>query len=329
MKNTTILLLSMLLLSACERGEVETPELGVTVASTVVNAGAPVDFFLSGQSDMIAFYSGEVGNDYAQRFDDRVVETAIAISYSTILSNGTNPGYMPLRYSNDLQCSDPGGIYTQADIEAATWHDIPHLFKQPTTPQASVHIPAGEVDITEFFVDGETPLYLSYYYHVDPSMPGSWTRSYVNIQSFLISGITPVGKETIYRFADCNWQAVTDDESYSDSKNSKPDVNTSRLLGRCANVKTEKKAWFVGGPFYKQASVNMGPDVSTPIKANSDPMPASYQHTFSEPGDYTVTFVGINASVYGRKETVRSIKLKVVEEDTGSIAPPSGGEWND
>jgi len=42
-----------------------------------------------------------------------------------------------------------------------------------------------------------------------------------------------------------------------------------------------------------------------------------------------VTFVGINASVYGRKETVRSIKLKVVEEDTGSIAPPSGGEWND
>ena len=197
MKNTTILLLSMLLLSACERGEVETPELGVTVASTVVKAGAPVDFFLSGQSDMIAFYSGEVGNDYAQRFDDRVVETAIAISYSTILSNGTNPGYMPLRYSNDLQCSDPGGIYTQAIIEAATWHDISHLFKQPTTPQASVHIPAGEVDITEFFVDGETPLYLSYYYHVDPSMPGSWTRSYVNIQSFLISGITPVGKETI------------------------------------------------------------------------------------------------------------------------------------
>lgn len=41
MKNTTILLLSMLLLSACERGEVETPELGVTVASTVVKAGAP------------------------------------------------------------------------------------------------------------------------------------------------------------------------------------------------------------------------------------------------------------------------------------------------
>lgn len=185
MKNTTILLLTALLFAGCERGEVETPELGVTVASTVVKAGAPVDFFLSGQSDMIAFYSGEVGNDYAQRFDDRVVETAIAISYSTILSNGTNPGYMPLRYSNDLQCSDPGGIYTQADIEAATWHDISHLFKQPTIPQASVHIPAGEVDITEFFVDGETPLYLSYYYHVDPSMPGSWTRSYVNIQSFL------------------------------------------------------------------------------------------------------------------------------------------------
>lgn len=329
MKNTTIFLLAALLLTACERGEVETPDLKVTVASTVVKVGTPVDFFLSGQSDMIAFYSGEVGNDYAQRQDNRIVETTIAVSYSTILSNGTNPLFMPLRYSNDLQCSDPSGIFTQADIEAATWHDISHLFKQPTTPQASVHIPAGEVDITDYFADEETPMYLSYYYRVDPSMGGSWTRSYVNIQSFLISGITPVGKETIYRFTDCNWQAVTNEESYGDSKNSLPDVNTSRLLGRCANVKTEKEAWFVGGPFYKQASVNMGPDMSTPIKANSDPMPASYRHTFSTPGDYTVTFVGINASVYGRSETVRSIKLKVVEEDTGTIVPPSGGEWND
>lgn len=329
MKNTTIFLLAALLLNACERGEVETPDLKVTVASTVVKAGTPVDFFLSGQSDMIAFYSGEVGNDYAQRQDNRIVETTIAVSYSTILSNGTNPLFMPLRYSNDLQCSDPSGIFTQADIEAATWHDISHLFKQPTTPQASVHIPAGEVDITDYFADEETPLYLSYYYHVDPSIGGSWTRSYVNIQSFLISGITPVGKETIYRFTDCNWQAVTNEESYGDSKTSLPDVNTSRLLGRCANVKTEKEAWFVGGPFYKQASVNMGPDMSTPIKANSDPMPASYRHTFSAPGDYTVTFVGINASVYGRSESVRSIKLKVVEEDTGTIVPPSGGEWND
>lgn len=146
--------------------------------------------------------------------------------------------------------------------------------------QASVHIPAGEVDITDFFVDGETPLYLSYYYHVDPSMPGSWTRSYVNIQSFLISGITPVGKETIYRFADCNWQAVTDEESYSDSKNSKPDVNTSRLLGRCANVKTEKKAWFVEdlstsrpastwGPMYRHRSRQTPTRCPPPISIRS------------------------------------------------------------
>lgn len=41
MKNTKILLLTMLLLAGCERGEVETPKLGVTVASTVVKAGAP------------------------------------------------------------------------------------------------------------------------------------------------------------------------------------------------------------------------------------------------------------------------------------------------
>ena len=43
---------------------------------------------------------------------------------------------------------------------------------------------------------------------------------------------------------------------------------------------------------------------------------------------YTVTFVGINSSVYGRKEAIRQLTLTVVE-DSGGITPPDPGEWND
>ena len=57
-------------------------------------------------------------------------------------------------------------------------------------------------------------------------------------------------------------------------------------------------------------------------------MPSLYQYTFETPGEYTVTFVGINASVYGRKEVVREVRIKVVD-DAGSVVSPSEGEWND
>ncbi len=327
MKKATIFLLATLVLTACERGEVETPKFEVSVASNVVKAGTPVDFAISGHTDMVSFYSGESGNEYSHRLEDRIMENAMYITFGTTYTNGTNPSSIQFMWSSDFAGMD--GAYTQADVESATWHDISDRFTWPKENKEGLIVPAGELDMSGFFPDEKTPVYLCYYYNVKA---GQGICSYFNIQGFKINGVTPIGTEEAYTFGDCNWQVVLNKDSYSDVKSTYyPDVNTKRILMRStktANPVKDKEAWIVGGPFYKMSSLNMGPDRAVAIKANSDPMPSLYQYTFETPGEYTVTFVGINASVYGRKEVVREVRIKVVD-DAGSVVSPSEGEWND
>lgn len=323
MKRLTIYLLALAALAACERGQVEAPTFDVSVASTVVKAGTSVDFAITGYSDILSFYSGESGNEYSHRLEDRIMENAMYIVFGTIQNNGSNPNHIQLMWSSDFRGTP--GAYTREDIEAATWHDISDRFNWPKEVSELI-IPAGEVDITGLFEDEEHPIYLMFFYN---PKAGEGLCSYFNIQGFHIQGVTPIGSEEVYSFLDCGWEAVY--EGYVDG-NLLPDNNGKRLLMRGSNktkaVSTDHFTWFVGGPFFKSESLNMGPDRAVAIKANSDPMLSLYQYVFETPGDYTVTFVGRNASVYGHKEVVREIRLTVVD-DAGSVVSPSEGVWND
>ncbi|WAC41769.1 hypothetical protein [Pedobacter sp. SL55] len=54
----------------------------------------------------------------------------------------------------------------------------------------------------------------------------------------------------------------------------------------------------------------VSPDVSTNIKAYTDRI-KNYKHKFSQPGTYTVTFVGKNGLNGNVKEVVRELTLTV------------------
>ena len=322
-----------LLAAACEKGSVSSPDFKVTVASTTVKAGTPVVFSISGNTDLISFYSGELGNDYAYKTTDRITPTTMFITFSTENPNGTpghgNPSRVPFCYSFDFNSADK--VYTVEDVTSATWTDFTDRFKMPTDINQTVA--SGEVSINELFPDAQTPMYLMFHYCVDTydaSLYGGQgnPRTQWLIKNFRIDGVTEAGNSTLYPFVDCNWQVV-ETESFEDNGKQHPNVNTTRILMYCdAYPKTPKECYVIGGPFYRQADINTGPDLAEGIKSTADPMPSTYEHTFEQPGTYTVTFVGINSSVYGRKEAIRQLTLTVVE-DSGGITPPDPGEWND
>ena len=334
MKNwILILIFACVVTVSCQKGKEMTPEFSVTTESFVVKAGAPVTFYISGDADMVSFFSGEPGNEYAYSQKDRIEETELAVSFTTQSAAGTpghpNPAEVPILYSCNF--APAGEEYTVEDVLKADWTDISDRFDMPTDLDQT--IPSGTVNIDDLFVDYETPLYLMFHYQVeafDETLYGGLGngRTSYSIQSFKVDGISSAGSTTVYPFADCHWTIVKT-SSYDDNRRQDPDVNTTRILLRSEfEPLSDKECYAIGGPFYRQEALNTGHDLATGIKSLAEPMPATYTHTYDTPGTYTVTFVARNTSVYGKKEVVESIEVRVVE-DAGSILPPEIEEWND
>ena len=316
-----------LLLAGCRKSfeEVGNVKFGVSIHSETFRVGEPVRFDFDGNPDFISFYSGERGNAYAYKDKDRIVETEMTFSFLTTTTAGAaghpNPARVPVCYSTDFS-----GEYTEEAVRAATWVEITDLFSMPTDTGVT-DLMSGDVNITEFYPDDETPLYFSYHYLVEAyDSQINNGRTQWNIKQTKFNGIAGESSTVLYDLQGANWKIVLG-ASY-EGATSMPDINSSRILLRSEFQPTrDRECWAVSGPIAKMNYINDGPDKGVGIKAMAEATLRSYEYTYTEPGEYTVTFVAANASVYGRKEVVREVKIEIVE-DEGGITPPQPGEWN-
>lgn len=315
---------------ACEDNKTVTvPDFGVKAAKPIVRVGERAVFDFEGAANIISFYSGEEGSDYDYKDQSRILPATMYLSFSTRTYAGTtgapNPARLPFYYSTDFS-----GNYTLEDVEAATWHEITDLFTMPDdTP---MELPAGSVCMNDFFAESET-IYLAYYYEVeayDSAKNNGRTQWYV--QNFLITGVTDNDAATVYDQSTAGWTLVYKEGYFNENGDacevcSMPDVNSSRILFRSEFKPTvDHKVWCVSGAIKKVEDVNLGFDRPTSIKSFADPTMTSYYHIYNTPGTYTATFIGVNASVYGREEVVRQVDVEVVY-DGGSISQPDKEEW--
>lgn len=321
----------LLLLAGCRKSfeEVEKVTFDVSIPSQTFKVGEPVRFDFSGNPDFISFYSGERGNDYAYKDKDRIVETEMTFSFTSTTTSGTsgypNPARVPVCYSTDFS-----GEYTEEAVRAATWIDITDRFDMPTNTGVT-DMMSGDVNISELYPDDQTPLYFSYHYLVeayDAAAAGGKGngRTQWSFKQTKFNGIAGESSTVLYDLQSAGWKIVCA-ASY-EGATSMPDINSSRILLRSEfQPAIDRECWAVSGPIAKMDYINDGPDKGVGIKAMAEATLHSYQHTYTEPGEYTVVFVAANASVYGRKETVRSVKIEIVE-DEGGIEQPQPGEWN-
>lgn len=306
-----------------EEEKIETPEFVATTAGKVFKAGEPVVFSLGGNPDFIVFYSGEPGNAYDYRDRDRIEKAETTLSFLTQTKAGkvgnANPTHASIYCSTDFD-----GEYTEAGLDRATWTDLSPKFELPTDTEQSV--PAGTLYIDDLFPEDGSPLYVLYDYHVD-QFTGSNGRTQVDIMNFNINGVTPAGTTTLYNLNNAGFQFVFD-AGYRDNNGSQePDVNASRIMLRTDyKPASDMRIRAVSGPIHRPDDVNSGPDGGVGIKAVADPTMTTWHHTYDTPGEYVVTFVAANASVYGRREVVRELRITVVR-DGGSIEPPVYEEW--
>lgn len=331
MKKTFYILVSALLSAACtDDYALKQPSLDVSAPSTV-KVGQKVEFTLSGEQDILSFWSGEAGSEYAYKDKDRIGAGETWLTFSTTTSSGTdghpNPSSVPLSWSSDFS-----GEYAVEAMNAATWHDITSEFEWPDNVGQTV--PAGRLAMGDILPSDGAPVYFRFYYHVaawDQSSNGGAgngrTQWGITGMSFFCD--TPAGEYTAYDMFGQRWQLILGPGCETIPEANLPALPSSseRILFRSQfKPAVDLHVWAVSGPITRPGDLNLGRDKGVGVKTIADPQMSSFWYTYSEPGDYTVTFVGVNANSSGRKEVVRDVKLKVVQ-DTGGISGPVPAEW--
>lgn len=318
-------------LASCEDDyAVRQPTLEVSAPSTV-KVGQKVEFSLSGEQDILSFWSGEPGCDYAFRATDRIGAGDVFMRFTTGTSSGTaghpNPASVPLSWSSDFT-----GEYNEEAMNAATWHDITSEFAWPEDVGQTV--PAGEFRLNDILPEDGTPVYFRFYYHVEAwdasANAGAGNgRTQWNIQGLSLFCDTPSGEYTAYDMFDQRWQLILGDGTQTIPEANMPALpsTTERILFRSQfKPEVDLHVWAVSGAISRPGDLNLGRDKGVGIKALADPQMRKYSYIYYAPGNYLVTFVGVNAGVDGRKEVVRNIKINVVQ-DNGNISGPVPAEW--
>lgn len=341
MKNKAIysFLLPALLASACSKQDykVDTPTFDVVPDKIVCKVGEAVNFNLSGSADLVMFYSGEFGNDYAYHETERLTQARVNLSFETQSTTSGdarkfNPAYTPVSYSTDFN-----GICDLENMNAAQWHDISSLFSFPPVDgvvdsnNGKMTVSSGDGDLTDFFPSKDTPLYLRFYYKVNKYESATKIgRTSVKISNFQIKGITQTGSIPLYSITEIPWDTVRADSWNTVTANNDKTYfppQYSYLQFQCEwNVQQDREIWAIAGPIYMADEVNTGVEPAVCIKAVADPDLRTYSYSYTEPGTYKPTFVAANSSVYGRRETVKQFVVEVLE-DSGSITPPTDEEW--
>ena len=79
------------------------------------------------------------------------------------------------------------------------------------------------------------------------------------------------------------------------------------MRGNSDNIVNED--WLITRPLNLTA---VSPDTGEDLKNYSTAL-SSFEHTYTQPGTYTVTLVGNNTTVYGHKEKMQEFTITVTE----------------
>jgi len=307
-KTLNIIQLCLVLLCfGCEKEyAVKEPDLEITVDQTTYKVGDTIRFNFDGEADFISFYSGNVGADYNFHNKERVYEANTVLGFRSAKYAGTNTDCCVLKYSTDFN-----GTYDRASIRNATWTDITSRFFIPGIIGTSATFSdSGVKDIADLFPTDGKPIYFGWFFKTAANS----SRTQFQVAEFKIQGIVlqdPSLSGVKYDFVDFNFKMVLG-EGFDGVTASLPNINATRILwtGVFAND-TFKEGWAISAAINKSSEVNLGLDKPIVVKVLADPESAAYQFVYTTPGEYTATFVVANSSVYGRKEVVKHIKLKI------------------
>lgn len=320
------LLAGLLFMASCEKGlpEVEAPDFNVTAKSATYKVGDAVTFDISGQADIVSFYSGEPLKEYAYK-DGRVVDATNAgaqVSFTTVVIGGTQ-GTLSTTVPPQLSAmasTDFNGKYDMASIQSASWSDITSRFRYSMSPTAFA--PSTVVDISDILTAAPgKPVYIAYKYVTKPQAVNGTARNW-QIQSFVITSKKDIGTAsiatlpTITNLLNAGFRLVDQNPVTAPARSSLTSTTLS-LLGNLYDGANDaandplSENWAITKAINTN-TIDLGPDRPTAIKDQATSVVlAEYTYAYTKPGVYKATFVASNNNVDGSKELVKEITITI------------------
>ena len=344
MSKKSILLPLMALVFGCtaEKGEPGVPGITVSAGRDAFYVDEPVEFRFEGEADIISFWSGENGNDYLWRNEERIYEGEGVMSFGTAFMNGAQWKHQLSDDSSEKLVTfwwsdDFDGDYTAAGVSRATWHDATSFFEFASTRVEDARLlssatPSGEVKLSDIIPSSAaSPVYFAFRYHLLPYVDAATdSRSRAVVSGFTVNCVNSSlhVKDPIVTNSSAGWTFVNigynaDDENYL------PEASASYIYFNSSTANTaERWSWAISRPFTPDYSVNMGCDHALGIKSFSDTPIATYTHTYTNPGTYEAVFESRNVSLSGKvSEKKQHITIKVYDRGGAIIDNPEQKVW--
>jgi len=328
------------------------PDFNVTTEANTFKVNEPVTFKFTGGADNISFYSGKPSNDYAFK-DGRVIElgnVGATMVFTSSVQLGAQANQLTVLASNDfdgnyeslesvkeatwVDITSRFALGTSTTFLNSGEKDISDLivdgkpiyiaFKYLTRPQVdngfvrTWMIQTFNIKSKELYNDQNVSIIdqtSAGFRIVDQDPVNTPARSLVTATRVTLQGnIYKDPTDPIYDPEN----PIYDPENPIYDRESElynPDAVLPIFVPydpASPYNDPQRENWAVSAPIHLDI-VNLGPDLSIPIRGIRSTLLENYTYTYDKPGTYKVYFVASNNTVDQQKEVIRSIDITIVE----------------
>jgi hypothetical protein len=277
--------------------------------SNTFKAGDTVKFILEGNANIVNFYSGTTGNDYAFRDKERLYDVMARLSFE---SNKTPVGSGNVDCAELLYATDFNGTYTYENIKNATWKPITSRFLLQNELQATAttFAASGNGDVSDLFSGGK-PVYFAWLCKTNAGT----NRTQFRVQNFKLEGIVAGNSSLsgdLYSQLQFGFQWVLNSAAAAQASNL-PTVSSTLLTwsGIFNNLTGPYKDGYAISKPIVLPQFNAGKDMPTVIITKQKENVFEYKYIYKDAGNYEVVFVASSTTSSKQPEILKKVNITI------------------
>lgn len=267
-----------------------------------------VTFNLSGNYDVLSFYSGEILHDY-NFMKGRIVQTkAVELGFSTNVK--LNSGTVALQNQTSVLVSTNfNGQMDAASINGATWTDVSSRFTLSPVVTHDDFLASGNRNMADLIVPGK-PLYIAFKY-VTPPQTTSIRHTQWRIRDFKVNLINDLGSTNLSSQSATLWSLYHEGPVESGRSSNSASQLTLRGNNSTANFAQPTVDWAISKPILISGAIDLGPDRPIPVKSRDQANVTSFIYNYTKSGTYKAVFVGSNVNIETQNYTVKEVEIVI------------------
>lgn len=299
--------------------------------SNSYKAGAPINFMLSGNSNIITFYSGEASREYQYIHRTELEPKNAKLVFTLDRNRGISSASpsLELLISRDFPGITQNFTQDSAAIRSANWEQLASITTTSTSGVAASETILLNQEVLSKYYDQD--ISIAFHYSYPATTSGQWLMSWKLYNLELSNSYDYQGKESYFPIIKtmdagfqmidldkgAKWKSETDlSKTYENTVSNsygewyKDASNKTFVIPTTISAQPSNNDYLISKRFRINNKYAVSPDRGVVIK-NIQNKTNSFTYTFEKAGTYNVTFVGTTITAFGEQEVVRSQTITI------------------